>query len=146
MLIFDFRFQEYLETQRCRKPNVSFSVKSDDPLKTITLKRQIQKQHVKITAYSAISKYSAFMFNNTLLWVSKKQNKTPCTLSLLFKTGWEIFQSLENLLMNICRILLIYASLSYDIFCKLQSFKERTARFLSNKKQTQSVLIYNGSC
>lgn len=127
---------------------MSFSVKSDDPLKPITLKHWIYKQHVKITAYSAISKYSAFMFNNILLWVSKtqKQNKTPCTLSLLFKTGWEIFQSLKNLLMNICRILLIYANLSYDIFCKWQSFKERTARFLSNKKQTQSVLIYNGSC
>lgn len=89
-------------------------------------------------AYLGISKYFAFKFNNILLWESEK---SPHTLSLLFETGWEIFQSLENLLRNICHILLIYASLSYDIFYKLQSFKERTAQFLSNKKQTQRVLV-----
>lgn len=108
---------------------------ADGPLKTVILKFWRERRHIKIVAHSAISKYSTFIFNNILLWESKRK------ILLLFEKSWEIFQSLENLLRNICHISLIYAGLSSDIFGKLRSFQERTAQFLSNMKQTQSVLV-----
>lgn len=48
--------------------------------------------------------------------------------------AWELFQSLENLLRNTCHIVLTYACLNYDIFYKLESFKEQIASFLSTMK------------
>lgn len=55
-------------------------------------------------------------------------------LSFLFEIAWELLQSLENLLRNTCHIVLTYACLSYDIFYKLESFKEQIASFLSTVK------------
>lgn len=55
-------------------------------------------------------------------------------LSFLFAIAWEMFQSLKNLLRNTCHIVLTYACLSYDIFYKLESFKEQIASILSTSK------------
>lgn len=95
----------------------------------------------KEKVYQNIGMLSSFKILHLYLIIPSLGSQKENTLSLLFKQVWEMFQSLENLLRNICHIALIYASLSYDIFCKLQTFKERTAQFLSNKKKTQSVLV-----
>lgn len=56
-------------------------------------------------------------------------------LSFLFETAWEMSQSLKNLLRNTCHTVLTYACSSYDIFYKLESFKEQIASFLSTTKE-----------
>lgn len=58
--------------QNLKKNSWFFSVKSDDPLKTI-LKLWIKRQHIKIMPCWAISKCSAFVFNSILLWESKRK-------------------------------------------------------------------------
>ena len=58
--------------QNLKKNSWFFSVKSDDPLKTI-LKLWIKRQHIKIMACWAISKCSAFVFNSILFWESKRK-------------------------------------------------------------------------